>query len=113
VELFFSAPHHSIIGLEVGTKGVEPVMDPGRGDPGELLRIAEEVVRGIEAFSMHYGAMKQRLDFTESPLQIAWPMIELVTEQPEDALQMLRRVKNFDAWGSSRNFELVLANYLT
>lgn len=113
VELFFSAPHHSVIGLQVGPHGVEPVQDAGRGNTDNLRRIAEEVNQGIEAFPEHYGALQQRLDLRASPLQIAWPLIELVTEEQSYVHQLLGQVKNFDAWASSRNHDLMLTNYLS
>lgn len=112
VELFFSAPHHSVIGLQIGANGVEPVLDAGRGNTDGLLQIAEEVNRGMEVFAEQYGALQQRLGMQASPLQIAWPMIELVTEEQGSAHQLLGQVKNFDAWGSSCNHELALADYL-
>lgn len=112
VELFFSAPHHSVIGLQLGQAGVEAVLDGGRGNTGSMLGIAKEVNQGIEAFFEHFNLLQQRLDVRASPLQIAWPLIELVTEEPERVRQLLGKVRNFDAWGSSRNHELVLANYL-
>ena len=112
VELLFSAPHQTVIGLQVGTKGVEPVLDAGRNSTDSLLRIAEEVNQGIEAFAEHYGALQQRLVVPASPLQMAWPVIELVTEEQRRVHQLLGQIKNFDAWGSSRNHELTLADYL-
>jgi FMN phosphatase YigB (HAD superfamily) len=112
VELFFSAPHHSVIGLKIGPKGVEPVLDAGRGETDNLQQIAEEISHGIEAFAEQYDALQQRLNVSISPLQVAWPLIELITEEQGDAHQLLRQVKNFDAWGSSRNHELALADYL-
>lgn len=111
VELFFSAPHHSVIGLQVDPKGAAPVLDAGRGDTGNLLQIAEEVSQGVEAFAKHYGTLQQRLDVRASPLQVAWPLIELITEEKGAGHQLLNRVKNFDAWGSSRNHELSLVDY--
>jgi FMN phosphatase YigB (HAD superfamily) len=112
VELFFSAPHHSVIGLRIGAEGVEPVLDAGRGNTHSLLRTAKEVSLGIETFAEQYDALRQRLDVPASPLQIAAPLIELVTGEQESAHQLLGQVKNFDAWGSSRNHELTLADYL-
>ncbi|MGZ8196631.1 MAG: hypothetical protein ACXWTH_13480, partial [Methylosarcina sp.] len=112
VELFFSAPHHSVIGLKIGPKGVEPVLDAGRGETDNLQQIAEEISHGIEAFAEQYDALQQRLNISISPLQVAWPLIELIAEEQGDAHQLLRQVKNFDAWGSSRNHELALADYL-
>jgi predicted HAD superfamily hydrolase len=112
VEQFFSAPHGSVVGLHIGSQGVEPVMDAGRGNTDKLRQIAEEVCDGVAAFAEHYGALQQRLGIRASPLQIAWPLIELLTEPRGHAHQLLGQIKNFDAWGSSRNHELTLANYL-
>ncbi|MGJ0486929.1 MAG: HAD family hydrolase [Methylomicrobium sp.] len=113
VELFFSAPHYSVIGLRIGAEGIEPVLDAGRGNTHSLLRITKEINQGIETYAEQYEALRQRLDIPASPLQIASPLIELVTGEQEDALQLLGQVKNFDAWGSSRNHELTLADYLS
>lgn len=103
VELFFSAPHHSVIGLQLGPKGVEPVLDAGRGNAGDLPTIAKEVAQGIEAFAEHYGALQKRLELQSSPFQTAFPLIEYVSEEPELIRRLLAQVKSFDAWGSSRN----------
>jgi hypothetical protein len=103
VELFFSAPHHSVIGLRLGQYGVEPVLDAGRGNANDLPAIAKEVAQGIEAFAEHYGALHKRLGLQSSPVQTASPLIEYVTEEPERIRQLLAQVKSFDAWGSSRN----------
>ncbi|GAB3394568.1 HAD family hydrolase [Azotobacter armeniacus] len=111
VELFFTAPHHSVIGLRVGPKGIEPVLDAGRGNVESLHVIAEALNQGGEDFVKSYGKLQQRLDIQMSPLQLAWPLIELITEASGDAHELLRQVKNFDAWGSSRNHELKLSGY--
>jgi FMN phosphatase YigB (HAD superfamily) len=111
VELFFSAPHHSVIGLQPGTKEIEPVLDPGRGDTDHLLNIAKEVSYGIERFAESYSALQKRLGLSVSPVDVVWPMIELVTEKDGYAYQLLHDIAGFDAWGSSRNRELKLADY--
>lgn len=113
VEQFFSAPHSSVIGLRLSPPGIEPVMDAGRGNTDELQQIAEEVCNGVDAFVAHYSALQRRLNIRASPLQIAWPLIELLLEPEGDAHNLLGEIKNFDAWGSSRNHELSLADYRT
>lgn len=113
VEQFFSAPHSSVIGLKLGVNGVEPVIDAGRGDTHQLLQITTEVCNGIEAFAEHYSLLQQRVRIPGSPLQTAWPLIKLLTETRGDSHKLLGEIKNFDAWGSSRNHELRLADYLT
>jgi FMN phosphatase YigB (HAD superfamily) len=103
VELFFSAPHDSVIGLQSGQSGVEPILDAGRGDVEDLSSIAEEIVAGTEAFVRHYSDLMSRLGVSSSPLQTAWPLIEWVTGPGDGVSTLLGKVRNFDAWASSRN----------
>jgi hypothetical protein len=113
VEQFFSAPHNSVIGFQADSRGVHPVMDAGRGDTSALKEIAEDVCKGVEAFARHFEAFLRVTDLSTTPLEITWPLIDLVTKRTgSDAHQLIGRVKNFDAWGSSRNHVLTLANYL-
>ena len=112
VEQFFSAPHSSIIGLRARPTGIEPIMDTGRGNTDELQQIAEEVCKGVDAFVEHYCALQERLKIQFSPLQMAWPLIEFLLEPQGNAHHLLGEIKNFDAWGSSRNHELSLTDYL-
>ena len=112
VEQFFSAPHHSVIGLEVGATGVNPVMDAGRGSSANLSAVTEEVCSGIAAFSEHYGAFKQRINLQDTPQQLTSPLIELLTSPSDGRHQLLGGIKNFDAWGSSRNHSQTLTDYL-
>jgi FMN phosphatase YigB (HAD superfamily) len=110
-ELFFSAPHSSVIGLRDGKDGVEAVLDEGRGDTSALAGIAQEVSDGVLAYAQHYLPLRRRLDVRATPLQTAWPLIELLTESGSPAHQLLGQVKSFDAWGSSRNHQLSLSDY--
>lgn len=112
VELFFSAPHASVIGLQVGASGgIEPVLDAGRGKADNLPQIAQEVIEGVEIFAEHYGALHQRLDIRAHPLQIAWPLVELASKKNALSHRLLEQVKSFDAWSSSRNHELGFGDY--
>lgn len=110
-ELFFSAPHSSVIGLRDGKDGVEAVLDEGRGDTSALSGIAQEVCDGVLAYAEHYVPLRRRLDVRVSPLQTAWPLIALLAESGGKAHHMLSQVKSFDAWGSSRNHQLSLSDY--
>lgn len=103
VEQFFSAPHSSVIGLEIGTTGIEPIMDFGRGSTENLNAVTEEVCSGVAAFAKHYEAFKKRVNLQVSPQQLILPLIELLTSSPDGRHQLLSDIKNFDAWGSTRN----------
>lgn len=103
VELMFSAPHPSVIGLRDGCEGVEPVCDPGRGDCGNHDMVAAEICRGAEAYARHHADLRQRLNLPATPLQTAWPLIEWVTGGHSNGHPLLAQVRNFDAWASTRH----------
>ena len=108
VEVLFSAPHHTVIGLQPSKQGVEPILDPGRM-PNEnqdtILKTIEAINQGIECFNACYLDLvdKLQLDALLSPLETAWPLIELVITENGDYMNLVRKIKSFDAWGSSRN----------
>lgn len=111
IELFFSAPHASVIGWQIGAAGVEPVLDPGRGSAHHLSDCAEGIVRGIEAYAAHHVAEHQRLGLSLGPQQLAWPLVELALGQHEAARQRIDSLKNFDTWSSSRHHQMGLNDY--
>jgi FMN phosphatase YigB (HAD superfamily) len=105
VELFFSAPHHTVIGLELDSHGdVRPVLDPGRGKASQNLEVIQEICQGIEAYCGQYRELFNRLDLELTPAETAAPLIDLVTTSPNPQIQpLIDRVHNFDAWASSKN----------
>lgn len=112
VEQFFSAPHHSIIGYRIESQGIEPLTDAGRGDTSELLQISAEVCRGAVAFGKYFQAFQRYAGLEVSPLEAICPLLDLLKDTHSKSYQLLGNVQNFDAWGSSNNHSLRLANYL-
>lgn len=112
IELFFSAPHASVIGWQSGVAGIEPVLDPGRGCVRQLIDCADGVVRGIEAYAIHHAAEYLRLGLFLSPQQLAWPLVELALGKHEAARRHIDSIKNFDTWSSSRHHQIGLNDYL-
>ncbi len=110
-EMFFSAPHASVIGLQDGADGVEAVLDAGRGDTGKLGAVAQQLCEGVQAFAEHYLPQRRRLGVHATPLQTAWPLVELLSDADSQARQLLGQVKSFDTWGSSRNHALSPSDY--
>ncbi|MGF1459934.1 MAG: HAD family hydrolase [Leptolyngbyaceae cyanobacterium] len=116
IEMMFSAPHHTVIGLESSRQGVQPIYDPGRSaqsDADAWLQVTQEINGGIEAFAAKYWQLNQavELDRMLPPLELAKPLVELALSQGNDDIGRLQAVKDFDAWGSSRNHTLDLATY--
>jgi hypothetical protein len=111
VEMFFSAPHHSIIGFDTHSEDIKPVEDKGRNDIGELPEFVNGLCQGAVAFARHYYDLRSTVGLKATPLEIAWPLIEFVTSGDWHAVPSLAQVKNFDAWASSRNRDMRLAEY--
>lgn len=111
VEFFFSAPHCSIIGLLPGNP-VLPVEDPGRGGDCAISDAVTALCHGSKRFAQQYYKTAQHLGLNMDPQQIAMPMIELACTDDWAQYPLITSLKNFDAWGSSRNKQLVVTDYL-
>lgn len=111
VELFFSAPHHSVIGWRQTNHGILPVEDRGRGNSGNLTSLSAEIVEGTELFAKAYCQLRKQIMLPNSPIDVAWPLIEFATEEQWRHISPLAKVNNFDAWASSRNRDIALTDY--
>jgi predicted HAD superfamily hydrolase len=110
VEFFFSAPHNTIIGLAPSKNGVVAVEDPRRPASGTLSQNITEIVSGVELFSQSYEQMRKRTGLRTSPIDVVWPLIEFSTSD-WNSNKLLSSVQNFDAWASSYNRNVGLAEY--
>lgn len=111
VELFFSAPHDTIIGYNpVGNK-VEAVCDVGRAKAKNHNEIISALNNGMDVFNDVFPPFLQRLGIKLSALQMAQPMIDLVTNDSWRNHFLFKQVENFDSWGSSRNQTIKFADY--
>jgi len=113
IEFFFSAPHHAVIGYDPGPEGVAPVEDPGRADPGDILGMSPQVLRGVLAFERHFASARQELALPPDPLGCAAALLDFAADGSWAREPALAEVRNFDAWGSSRNRTMRLTDYAT
>lgn len=111
VELFFSAPHHSIIGLQPGSP-VRAVEDAGRGTKDDLKGVAAALCKGMQSFADFYHPLHKRLDLRNTPQQLAWPMVELVNVDDWSSMPLIQKLRNIDAWGSTQHRALTINDYL-
>ena len=68
--------------------------------------VIQEINHGVELFVKHYHALKRRLKFDLSSLEMASPLVEFIFSTQKDYQHLLLDLSNFDAWGSSRNLTL-------
>ncbi|WP_250509426.1 HAD-IA family hydrolase [Caballeronia sp. GACF4] len=113
VELFFSAPHHAVIGYKFDAEGrVLAVEDQGRGATHELSDISDAISRGVEEYGAYASELFRRVRVDPAPEEVVKPLLAFVENMPAQAMRLLQSVSNFDAWASSRNRDVSLTEYL-
>lgn len=110
VELFFSAPHDSIIGYEAFTG--KPVGDRGRGLKNDLTHSISDICAGAMLFVKSYNELCKRLGLDLTPHELAMSMLSLVNNKKWQDYSAIMDISNFDAWGSSRLKSLCAKDYL-
>lgn len=112
VELMFSAPHEAIIGYRVEPDGqVRVIEDAGRGaDPVSLRNVVREVQEGMLDFADGYKLLGERLQYRARPNELAQAVLDFAHMSVEHC-DVLDTLRNFDAWGSSRNLDLTMKTY--
>jgi hypothetical protein len=112
VELMFSAPHEAIIGYELKGDGkVRVIEDAGRGaDHLALREVVRELQQGILDFADSYKAVSGRLQYRARAGELAQAVLDFA-HMPVEYCDVLYTLKNSDAWGSSRNLDLKMAQY--
>jgi predicted HAD superfamily hydrolase len=112
VELMFSAPHEAVIGYELERGGkVSAIEDAGRNsDVSPRLAAVNQIQRGILDFADDYEALCQNLQYRAPAHELAQALLDFV-HLPPAYYNILNTLKNFDAWGSSRNFNQTMNSY--
>ncbi|MBV4365392.1 HAD family hydrolase [Erwinia sp. BNK-24-b] len=111
VELFFSAPHDTIIGYEPVKDKVNAVSDIGRAKAKNHNEIISSLNHGLDVFNRIFVEFCERMGIQLTALQLSQPIIELVTDESWRTNPLFRQVENFDSWGSSRNQTMKFADY--
>lgn len=112
VELFFSAPHQSVMGLAVSSHGVFGAVEDCRTcDLDALSQINTDIAAGMERFACSFEALRGQLQLLISPSDLAMPLLEFVTNDEWRKHEVVRSVKNFDNWALTRNRDKALYDY--
>ncbi|MEA1647639.1 hypothetical protein UAJ10_01230 [Nitrospirillum sp. BR 11164] len=116
VELFFTAPHNSIIGLDASPAGVRWLEDARFDSKGELAAAAASVAEGMQAYArdqvMARLANSAITDSKALPLERAWPLVDLLQRTRKPVSGTVAALKNFDSWGATRNKDALLQDAL-
>lgn len=113
VELFFSAPHKSIVGLESSRDGIVAAQeDPGIGRADDLRQIYGEIACGIGEFARSFNQFLEKASFPASPREVAMPLVEFAASSSWVTHPLMDSIKNFDAWSNTRNRNIGFSDYL-
>ncbi len=112
VELMFSAPHEAIIGYSLeGDGSVRVIEDGGRGADAAALRdVVREIQQGMLDFADGYRSLGDHIQYRAKPAELAEAVFDFAHMSLEHC-SVLDTLRNFDAWGSSRNLNLTMAQY--
>ncbi|MGZ8933267.1 MAG: HAD family hydrolase [Methylobacter sp.] len=112
VEMFFSAPHQSVIGLTFAYDGrIVATEDIRKASAGNLAQISTDLVAGMESFACSFERLREQLRLPTSPLDVAMPLIEFITKEDSGTHELLASVKNFDGWSLTGNRNTLLIDY--
>ncbi|MDQ0456064.1 FMN phosphatase YigB (HAD superfamily) [Rhizobium paknamense] len=108
-ELMFTAPHASVIGYSYSSSESEIgfVLDKGRSLTQVENRASPSLMRGMAKFYEKYRNLHLKLGLQIPPIDAIQPFIEYLSSATKEQLAQFEEVKNFDAWGSSKNFDLL------
>jgi FMN phosphatase YigB (HAD superfamily) len=111
IELFFSAPHNSVIGYKVDNNQHDPVeaFDIAKNDG--IKNVTSELAKGVKRFAKDYHELRTKGDFSFTPEEMAQPLIDLALSGTWRSNSLLTVVKNFDAWAGTRNKDMYLTDY--
>ena len=113
IELIFSAPHPTIIGLNLSPTGqIEPVYEVSLRNNSTTEAFAHDVSEGIAYFASSFDELRSDIGMPTSPVDLAMPLIEFITQDDWHRKEVLHSLVNFDGWSRTRNRERNVVDYL-
>ncbi|MBB4007829.1 HAD-IA family hydrolase [Allorhizobium taibaishanense] len=108
-ELMFTAPHASVIGYsyDPAQKDIGFVLDTGRSLTEVKNTASPSLMRGMRLFNERYRDVHLKVGLEIPPMEAVQPFVTYLSTASTEELSKFRNVKNFDAWGSSKNFDLL------
>lgn len=100
IELFFSAPHHSVVDYSEENNNILPIFDGGRNEKSEEEVIIDSINDGIVQFISHLGpTLPEKLP----ALDAISPMLNFLnTMNIYDHIE-IKKIESFDTWSSTKN----------
>lgn len=110
-ELFFSAPHQTVIGLERDRQGRVQAREDSRLPADALAQENQALAEGAMLFADRYRTLCERIGFRPSPAELAEPLVSFMTGQRWQEHSGIAAMQNFDGWSYTVNHDARLDSY--
>lgn len=112
-ELFFSAPHQSVIGYDVlPNREVLTIYDDRNAYSCDNESLYWELAKGMGLFAESYENLRDRLHISTDPYDLASLLVDFVIKEDWTAQGGISSLRNFDGWSFTHNIDVSLSHYL-
>ncbi|GES53774.1 hypothetical protein Rhsp01_64030 [Rhizobium sp. NBRC 114257] len=112
VEFLFSAPHHSIISLQVSETGdVLSMADSRRHGDSHLLLAVEQVIDGARKFASDFYSTMSDMKLPFNPKSLLAPLHSLILDDHWKKDVLFEHITDFDDWALARKKPRKLTHY--
>jgi len=112
-ELFFSAPHPTVLGLSVSCNGSTAAETDIRNiNKNHSSQIAEKISNGMERFVDSFENLQPKIRILSSAKDLANPLIEYITSDAPSNNQLINSIVDFDDWSSTKNKIANISEYI-
>lgn len=112
-ELFFSAPHQSVIGYDIlSNREVSAIHDDRNEHSCNIESFYLELAKGMEVFAESYENLRNRLHISTDPYDLARLLVDFIIKEDWTAQGEISSLKNFDGWSFTHNVDVSLTHYL-
>lgn len=107
-EILLASLPNRVIGYRDNHQGIVSVEDKGRAAIDGLAAIAAEIEAGMFEIATSEDRLETPINIAPGIVQRAMPLIEFVARDIWAESALLKQIKNFDPWTSSRNRDVWL-----
>lgn len=112
-ELFFSAPHQSVIGYDIlADRSVTAIYDRRNKYCHDIEQSYLELAEGMEMFAKSYEDIRNKLQISNDPFELTSLLVEFITQEDWVSLSQVSSLKNFDGWSLTHNVDVEISNYM-
>jgi len=113
IEVFFSAPHNAVIGLDVSDDRKVRVIEEADSEfTRKNQEISRDILGGMKQFVQLFVHEHEQRGVAIDHVNLMKIFIEFILRDEIRNYDLLRKIRNFDGWGKSRNVDNLLCELM-